>query len=293
MIDLHTHSSMSDGELNPAQLVEKAVVLGLNALALTDHDTISGLEEAKKASEALNICFIPGVELEIQTTSGEIPAMSGEFHLLGLGLNHYSEELQAALEYLFTAREMRNTEMLEKIRAAGIPVEYEEIKTLASQGAVPDKKIIGRPHFGAFLISRKIVKNQEQAFSRWLGKGKPFYVPKAGLELSAAVRLIHQAGGAAVLAHPMSLYVSWGRMPGLLGFFKEAGIDGIEAWHPNTRVRDCKRLEELGLSLGFFITAGSDFHGKNRPERKLGYTAGGRKIEDKYLEGVHSFGLDF
>ena len=284
MIDLHTHSNISDGEFSPVQLVEKAVSLGLKALALTDHDTISGLDEAEEASKALKMSFIPGVELEIQTESGKIPAVSGEFHLLGLGIGRKTGEFLSALEYLAAAREKRNLEMLEKIQAAGIPADYNDIKTIAGHVSGSGKKIIGRPHFGAFLISRKIVKNQEQAFSRWLGKGKPFYVPKAGLELSKAVQLIHQAGGAAVLAHPLSLYVSWGRMPGLLGFFKEAGMDGIEAWHPNARVRDCKRLEELGLSLGFFITAGSDFHGKNRPERKLGYTAGSRKIEDKYLE---------
>ena len=283
MIDLHTHSNNSDGELNPAQLIQKASDLGLKALALTDHDTISGLEEAENASLYKEIRFIPGVELEIEAKFGDISIITGEFHLLGLGITRNNGELLDALEYLLSARERRNREMVEKIRAAGIDVTYEEIIALAGS-AEPGKRIIARPHFGAFLISRKIVKNQEQAFNRWLGKGKPFYVPKAGLELQKAVNLIHQAGGAAVLAHPMSLYVSWGRMPSLLSIFKETGMDGIEAWHPNARVRDCKRLEELGLSLGFFITAGSDYHGKNRPERKLGCTAGGRKIEDKYMD---------
>jgi predicted metal-dependent phosphoesterase TrpH len=208
---------------------------------------------------------------------------------LGLNFGNPNEEFLSALDYLSAARERRNREMVEKIRAAGIQVDYEEIKAIAGARDM-HKKIIGRPHFGAFLISRKIVKNQEQAFSRWLGKGKPFYVPKAGLGLKKAVGLIHKAGGRAVLAHPMSLYVSWGRLPGLLALCRELGVDGIEAWHPNARVRDCKRLEELGLSLGFFITAGSDFHGKNRPERKLGHTAGGRMIGDEYGK---PFGLDF
>ena len=288
MIDLHTHSSISDGELNPGELAEKASFLGLKALALTDHDTISGLEEAKNAFKKANICFIPGVELEIQCGMGEIPAIGGEFHLLGLNITCPGDEFRAALDYLSAARETRNREILQKIRDAGIEVEYGDIE--AAAGGAPHKKIIGRPHFGVFLINRKIVKNQEQAFNRWLGKGKPFYVPKAGLGLKKAVGLIHKAGGRAVLAHPMSLYVSWGRLPGLLALCRELGVDGIEAWHPNARVRDCKRLEELGLSLGFFITAGSDFHGKNRPERKLGHTAGGRMIGDEYGK---PFGLDF
>ena len=297
MIDLHTHSTGSDGELNPAQLVEKAAVLGLKALALTDHDTISGLEEAEKAAKTHKICFIPGVELEIQTefrekegsqaivglSEAEFRIIGGEFHLLGLNIAKTNGELLAALEYQAKARERRNREMVEKIREAGIKADYEEIKTFAGAGARFSKAIIGRPHFGAFLISKKVVKNQEQAFKRWLGKGRPFYVPKESLRFSEAIRLIHLAGGTAILAHPMSLYVAWGRLPGLIAFLKEKGLDGIEAWHPNARVKDCKRLEELGRSLGLLITAGSDFHGSMRPERKLGYTAGNRKIGDEYI----------
>jgi predicted metal-dependent phosphoesterase TrpH len=284
MIDLHTHSSASDGDLKPAQLVEKAAGLGLSALALTDHDTISGLPEAKKAAQVLGIRLIPGVELEIQTetpgTDGILPVINGEFHLLGLGIDKPSPELTAALEHLAGARDRRNREMIERMRAAGIEADYEAVKAFAGGS------IVGRPHFGAFLISRKVVKSQEQAFKRWLGKGRPFYVPKEGLEFEKAAGLIHDSGGIAVLAHPMSLYVAWGRMPGLFAVLQEKGLDGIEAWHPTAKPKACKRLEELGRSLGLYITAGSDFHGSARPDRKLGYTAGDRKIEDPFLEGI-------
>ena len=310
MIDLHTHSSASDGDYKPAQLVEKAALGGLKALALTDHDTLSGLKEAEETAKDQKIEFIPGVELEIQTefqesgageskNDGFLPVVrtiGGEFHLLGLGIGDPSDEFLAALEYLAGARERRNRKMMEKIRAAGITADYEEVKSFAGGAAhtndgrpsTRDKLIVGRPHFGAFLINRKIVKNQEQAFRRWLGKGRPFYVPRDGLNFTRAAQLIHQAGGAAVLAHPMSLYISWGRLPGLLAFLKEKGLDGIEAWHPAAKIRSCKRLEELGRSLGLFITAGSDFHGSARPERKLGYTAGNNKIGDEFLEGLNT-----
>ena len=285
MIDLHTHSCASDGELTPSKLIEKACLLGLKALALTDHDTISGVEEAEMASKECGMCFIPGVELEIDTEPGNfLHPISGEFHLLGLGIYRRTEEFLSALEFQAGCREERNREMVEKIRSAGIDIDYEEIAAfLKTDTQKKSPRIIARPHFGAFLISRKIVKNQEQAFKHWLGKGKPFYVPKKALEFKSAVKLIHGAGGKAVLAHPMSLYVSWGRLPGLLSQFKENGLDGIEAWHPNTRVADCKRLEELGRSLELIITAGSDFHGSARPERKLGYTAGGRAIGDEFI----------
>ena len=298
MIDLHTHSNISDGELNPAQLVEKAACLGIKALALTDHDAISGLKEAETAAKDHNICFIPGVELEIQPelqiddtsknlenklSGSMIKEIRGEFHLLGLGIDRKNREFIDLLEYQSRVRERRNLEMVKKIRASGIDIDYTEIAAFAGQ---QPSSIVGRPHFADFLISRRIVKNHEQAFGRWLGKGKPFYAAKEGVELGEAFRLIHQAGGIAVLAHPMSLYASWGRLPGLVSCFKEKGLDGIEAWHPNARVADCRRLEELGRSLGLLITAGSDFHGQSRPERKLGYTAGNKKIEDEYLEGI-------
>ena len=133
MIDLHTHSSNSDGELNPSQLIEKAVFLGLKAIALTDHDTVSGLEEAENASKAAKIRFIPGVELEIHSELGQGPVINGEFHLLGLGLGRITGELLASLDYLSSERERRNREMVEKIRAAGIEVDYEEIITLAGK----------------------------------------------------------------------------------------------------------------------------------------------------------------
>jgi predicted metal-dependent phosphoesterase TrpH len=119
------------------------------------------------------------------------------------------------------------------------------------------------------------------------------YVPKEGLELGEALRLIKEAGAIAVLAHPMSLYVSWGRLPGLVKDLAEQGLDGIEAWHPTAKVRSCKRLEELAIHLGLFVTAGSDFHGESRPDRKLGITAGGRKIEETVLAAIPPLGANF
>ena len=244
---------------------------------------------------------------------------------MGLGIDHVTGEFRQVLAYQAGARERRNQAMVEKMKAAGITVEYEDIRAFAGGRAgmsgggpqpaeaaltaapeaatfpvtapkaanagatkmpVAGELLVGRPHFGAFLISRRIVKNQEQAFKRWLGKGRPFYVPKEGLPFEQAARLIHQSGGAAVLAHPLSLYVSWGRLPIMLEALKDRGLDGLEAWHPTAAVKACKRLEELGRRFGLCITAGSDFHGSARPERKLGYTAGNRKIENEFLEGI-------
>lgn len=276
MIDLHTHSTASDGSLSPSELIDAAGSKELSALALTDHDTIAGIEEAAFAAKKKNITFIPGVELGIKWEQGE-------FHLLGLGINHPSGLFHEALDELCFLRENRNREILDKMHELGIDVHYEEIKAL-SKG-----KIIGRPHFAAFLVNRKIVKNREQAFDKYLGRDRPLYVPKQGLDLERAIRIIKESGGIPILAHPMSLYISWGKLPYIMKNFKEKGIEGIEAWHPAVKVRACQRLEELGRSLGLYITAGSDFHGESRLDRKLGITAGNQKIDDSFLEALPFF----
>jgi predicted metal-dependent phosphoesterase TrpH len=281
MIDLHTHSTASDGSYTPTVLITEAAKCGLSAIALTDHDTIAGLEEAALAAAERGIHFVHGVELEIAWNQG------GEFHLLGLGLNSPAPGFKAALEELARRRLNRNMEMIERMNKAGISVLYDDVISLAGglEAAGPQSRhSIGRPHFAAFLVKKRIVKNREQAFRRYLGKGKPFYIPKAGLEFEKAVEIIRDSGGVTILAHPMSLYTAWGRLPGLIKDLQKKGLDGLEAWHPNARVTDCKRLDEIGKKLGLYVTAGSDFHGEARPGRKLGITAGGKKIEESFLE---------
>ncbi|MDR0562212.1 MAG: PHP domain-containing protein [Spirochaetaceae bacterium] len=272
MIDLHTHSTASDGSLSPATLISRAHQQGLTAIALTDHDTIAGLEEAEAEARSRGIGFIPGIEIEITWEPGE-------FHLLGLGILRPSPQFSEAITELVRLREARNREIIRKMQEAGMPVCYEDILGFSAGPC------IGRPHFAALMVSRRIVKNREQAFDQYLGKGRPFYVPKEGLEFLRAVDIIKDSGGIAVLAHPMSLYIAWGRLPELIKDLRDQGLDGIEAWHPTAKVHSCKRLEALGKSLGLLITAGSDFHGESRPDRKLGITAGNRKIEAALLEG--------
>jgi 3',5'-nucleoside bisphosphate phosphatase len=276
MIDLHTHSTASDGSFSPSALIAEAEKCGLSAIALTDHDTTGGIKEAAKAAKEKGIRFIPGIELEIAWNR------DGEFHLLALGLGELKDEFSAALEELARQRLERNLEIVESMNNAGIKVSYDEIRALGHS--------IGRPHFAAFLAEKKIVKNRQQAFDRYLGKGKPFYIPKEGLEFELALKIIHGSGGIAVLAHPMSLYVAWGKLPDLIESLKEKGLDGIEAWHPSAKVSSCKRMEELARKLGLYVTAGSDFHGEARKDRKLGFTAGRRKISESFLEDIPVLG---
>lgn len=273
MIDLHTHSTASDGSDSPSELLEIAYKRGLKALALTDHDTIDGLEEGKKAADKFGIRWIPGVEIEIAWEPGE-------FHLLGLGIHKPAEEFIQAMKELAEQRKQRNLRMLDQMEEQGVEVRYDELEAIA-QG-----NVIGRPHFATLLVNKKIVKNREEAFSRYLAKGRPFYAAKGALELDKAIRLIKDAGGCAILAHPLSLFVSWGRLPGIIEELKEKGLDGIEAWHPVARVAACRRLEKLGEDLHLMVTAGSDYHGSSRPERRLGMSAGKKEIDDSYMEGI-------
>ncbi|MDR0465016.1 MAG: PHP domain-containing protein [Treponema sp.] len=309
MVDLHTHSNFSDGELSPEMLINKAVKQGLRAIALTDHDTIKGLDCAQKAAASYNLTLkpenehhaenikgfslIPGIEISInwsggKTLNGTAPGLGpgGEFHLLGLGIKSPSRSFITAVDGLARRREVRNLEILEKMIELSIikPEEREQIWN--ELAIISNGNSLGRPHFAAFLIKRKIVRNINHAFNRFLGVGKPLYVPKDGLVFEEAVTLIKESGGIPVLAHPISLYVAWGRLPDLIKALKDMGLMGLEAWHPTAKAGSCRRLESLAQTLNLYVTEGSDFHGSLRPDRRLGYSGKSRKISDAVLEAI-------
>jgi predicted metal-dependent phosphoesterase TrpH len=159
--------------------------------------------------------------------------------------------------------------------------DYAEVEALSGGHS------IGRPHFASLLVNRRIVKNREQAFARYLGRGKPLYIPKKGLDFDRAAAVIRESGGIPVLAHPMSLFVAWGRLPDLIRELRRRGLAGLEAWHPSAKPRSCRRLEALARSLGLYVTEGSDFHGSAiRPDRKLGFSGTNRKIDETVLEAI-------
>lgn len=283
MIDLHTHSTASDGTYTPAQLMEYAHARNINAIALTDHDSIDGIIEAQKKARELSMEFIPGIELSIQWPTGE-------FHLLGLGLQSPSKELLGAIDFLRQERDNRNIKMVQKLQEQGITITYEEVVEKAGT------KTIGRPHFASLMIEKGFIRQRQQAFDQYFAKGRPCYVERTGLDLEDAVKAIKTSGGIPVQAHPLSMYVSWGKMEDTMIDIQMHGVEGLEAWHPGTRVSEAYRLEELARKLGMTATAGSDFHGeKVRADRKIGYTAGKSKIEDKFwyeelkpaLEKIH------
>ena len=239
----------SDGSLSPAALVALARRRGLAALALTDHDTVAGLPEAEAAAslesvDSLPLRLVRGVEIEIAFEPGE-------FHLLGLDLGPIftadggpasakARRLLSALERLGQARDERNSLILEKAREAGIEISAEELAEAAG-GARP-----GRPHIAALLVKHRAAKNRQDAFSRFLAKGRPFYEPKECVDLSDAMDLVRGAGGLAIVAHPLSLFASWTRLTRLMDEWKELGIDGIEAYHPAAKLGQCRAPREDG-----------------------------------------------
>lgn len=269
MIDLHTHSTASDGTYRPSELVQCAAQKKLSVLALTDHDTISGITEASASAKDCGITLVPGIELSIQWPSGE-------FHLLGLGLQFISPELAELAEELCDRREQRNIEMAEKLRSAGIEITYEEVAARFPQ------KTIGRPHFAAVMQEKGYIRNRQQAFERYFASGRPCYVPRTGVNLEQAVEAIAKSGGIPVQAHPLSMYVSWGKMEETMRGIHQSGVQGLEAWHPGARVSEAQRLEQLAHGIGMCVTGGSDFHGKSvRADRHLGFASGGYRIPER------------
>jgi hypothetical protein len=275
MIDLHTHSTASDGSLTPEKLVERAVALGLTALALTDHDTVAGVGRAAARARDAGLLLIPGVEIEIERESGE-------FHLLGLALTDNRTRLEAALSRVQAARRDRNLRMVEKFQRAGIDITMEELKAVAGE------EIVSRAHFARLLVRKKLASSIDGAFKRFIGKGMQFYEPRACLPLREATSLIREAGGVAVIAHPVSLGVRGPALRTLVQACRDQGVSGIEAWHPNHTLKETHRLEKLAAGLGMIVTGGSDFHGDHIPQRRLGFTSEGREIPDTFLEALWS-----
>ncbi|MDH5298281.1 MAG: PHP domain-containing protein [Desulfobulbaceae bacterium] len=254
-IDLHTHSTCSDGTLTPGEIIELAREKGLKAVALTDHDTTVGIDEALAKGTALGIEVLPGVEI---SASHGNQAM----HLLGYGFRHHDPQLQDRLRVLQTARHDRNCRILANLNALGIPVEWSELPSTTGQ--------IGRPHIARLLTAKGIVKNMDKAFERFLRRGAAAYVHSYRMEADQAIAMISEAGGLAFLAHPASADPKLKAAGALLADLKAMGLAGLELQYPTHTPQTVATLRRLGESLGLLFSGGSDFHGDGRPQIPLG-----------------------
>ena len=251
LVDLHMHSTASDGSRAPADVVRAAKRAGLAAIALTDHDTIGGLDEAQAAGAELGVRIVNGVELS--AVEGET-----ETHLLGLHLRDLAM-LERGLAGLRDMRTRRARHIVERLNALGVEVTIDAVLAQAGTGAV------GRPHVARALIAEGWAVDSRDAFDRYLGAGRPAYVAKEQLDGREAIAMIHAAGGLAVLAHPGSAGTRE-RLEAL----RAQGLDGVEVKHPGHSSSDTSRLRALSEQLGLVPSGGSDWHGAAEGPRTIG-----------------------
>jgi predicted metal-dependent phosphoesterase TrpH len=265
-VDLHIHSSFSDGSLTPAQILEEAVGQGLFAVSITDHDTVEGVLQLPEEKLLDSPHFLAGVEISAQIP-GPFP-QEGTLHLLGYGIDCKNKPLQKALATCQEARRQRNPQIVERLAALGLPISWEEVKALSGFGQT------GRPHMAQVLVKNKGVASTEEAFDRYLGKGRPAYVDKFRFPAVQAIGLIRGAGGIAVLAHPFSLNLPPDLLERLVIRFVEMGLGGIEAIYPAHDPLQTQSFATLAEKMGLLVTGGTDFHGASKPHIRMGVGKG-------------------
>jgi predicted metal-dependent phosphoesterase TrpH len=277
MIDLHTHSTISDGSEPPAQVVRLAAAAGLRAVALTDHDRLDGLAEAGAEAARLGVELVPGCELSCRSP-GETGTAASSAHVL-LYLPAEQEVLAAELAGLQRDRQVRNRRLLERLAELGVPVTFEEV--VAEAGG---EEGLGRPHVAAVLVRQGVVGSIQEAFDRFLGPGGAAYVPKARLSLADAARVARASGGLCVLAHPLSLGLPEATLARLLEDLAGLGFAGAEAFYGRYRPEERRLLERLARRAGLVPTGGSDFHGTYKPDLAVGIGQGDLAVPDWCLE---------
>jgi hypothetical protein len=251
-IDLHIHTTASDGLLLPEKVVEIAKQKGLAAIAITDHDTVSGFEPAQKKGEELGIEVVPAVELSA-TFRGE------DFHILGYLMEYDNPEFLKKIEFFRAERMQRGEKMVQKLNELGIDLSMDTVKSIAGKGSV------GRPHLADALVKEEFVRSYDEAFARYLGYHAPAYVPKKYLTPSEAIELIHLVRGVAVLAHPGTTKSDY-----LIADFVAMGMDGLEAYHSQHSRGIVEHYINISKKIGLIYTGGSDCHGRGLGKATIG-----------------------
>ncbi len=266
-IDLHIHSTASDGTLSPAEIIVLAARLGLGAIAITDHDSIAGSREALLHGIPDSLGFLTGVEISAEPPPSYPGA--GSIHILGYGFRLDDPELNRALEKLQDSRRGRNPEIIARLNKLGIDIRIEEVEREAADGQP------GRPHIAKLLIKKGAARSMDDAFDRYLGNGKPAYVDKFRIEFSQAIGLINAAGGTPVLAHPCLLELErWEQLDDLLQEMMSMGLKGLEVYYPLNSPEQTRQYSELAARHRLLMTGGTDFHGDIQPEIQLGVGKG-------------------
>jgi predicted metal-dependent phosphoesterase TrpH len=273
LIDLHTHTLASDGTDSPAELVAKAREAGLAAVAVTDHDTVAGLEQACEAGRALGIDVIRGCELSTNSEHGEL-------HILGLFLPEDSGPLADVLLELRARRSKRNEKIVDKLRALGMDISKDEVREQARGESV------GRPHIASVMLRRGHVSCVQEAFKRYLGYNGKAYLPKEVLHPREAVRALVEAGATVCLAHPMLRKYPSGWLQAFTAKLVDYGLTAIEVWHSEHSEADVRACLSLARRFNLGVSGGSDYHGANKPGIALGKGYGKLRVGIDVLENL-------
>ena len=263
-IDLHLHSTVSDGTFSPEEIIDMAERLHLGAIAITDHDAIDGSRAALQYGIPPSLKFLTGVEI-----SAEPPLscnITGSMHILGYSIRLEDPGLTRVLGKLQDARKNRNPQILERLNTMGVDISLNEVISLAGT-----KGQTGRPHIAQVLLLKGVVKSIQEAFDRYIGKGKPAYVDKYRVNFAQAIKVIKDAGGVAVLAHPYIIYPEHDhRLEKLVILLAEKGLGGIEVFYPNHTPDNTRYFIEIARRHNLLMTGGTDFHGDLTPQIKMG-----------------------
>lgn len=272
-IDLHTHSTCSDGTFSVKELIDRAHEKGLAAIALTDHDTVEGIDEAVRyaAENYPDLEVIPGIELSTESDGREV-------HIVGLFIDNHDKDFVESLGAFIDSRTTRNKKMCKKLtEEAGIPISYEELTK-----EFPDT-VITRAHYAKFMVDRGYVNSRAEVFDRYIGDHCPYYVGREKITPEDAVKSILKAKGVPIFAHPILCRLGDDRLEALISRLKDAGLVGIEAIYSTYELRDERQIKELAKKYDLLISGGSDFHGANKPDIDLGTGCGKLFIPEDLL----------
>ena len=271
LTDLHVHSTASDGTFTPRELVAEAGKVGLKAFALTDHDTVAGVSEAVQYGQEAGIEIIPGIEISTKYSSKNI--INKEIHIVGLYIDYEDEYFLSQIASFRDRRDGRNEKLILLMNEAGFPVTLSEMWELFGENTV-----LTRAHFARFMLIKGYVKSTSEAFDRYLGDGKPFYIERQMPDPAEAVELIRSVGGVAVLAHPILYGMPDNELSILCRYLLRHGLAGIEGIYSTYRNSDERAIRRIAAECGLLISGGSDFHGANKPDIMLGTGLGNLRI---------------
>ena len=270
-IDLHTHSTFSDGTFTPLQLVKYAEEKGLKAFALTDHDTTEGVKEAK--SIETNVEVISGVEISTRYDKKEI-------HIVGLYVNENDADLNKQLKYYREKRVTRNFEILEKLNSLGVNITIDDVKERCTGD------VISRAHIAKALVSKGFVGSYTEAFDRYLGDNKCAYVPRETLNYEESMELITKAGGVPVLAHPLLYKMSDTNLENMMVKLRQKGLKAVEVYYSTHSNSDTQHIMAMANRVGLIYSGGSDFHGATKPKIDMGTGMGKLAVPYEILEKI-------